>query len=76
MAMKLKVTGAEFNYDENPFAGFSDINFSLEAGESMCILGPNGCGKTTLLKSIIRIVKLKKGRVEIVSPHLQQPGFH
>jgi len=74
--MKLVVTGAEFYYDESRSAGFRDINFSLEDGEFMCILGPNGCGKTTLLKSIIGLVRLKKGSVEIEGrnvAHLPRP---
>ncbi|MCL2066909.1 MAG: ABC transporter ATP-binding protein [Treponema sp.] len=33
-----------------------NISFSVVAGESLCVLGPNGCGKTTLLKSIARII--------------------
>ncbi|ECG8516364.1 ABC transporter ATP-binding protein [Salmonella enterica subsp. salamae] len=31
---------------------FENISFSLPEGEIMCILGPNGVGKTTLLKTI------------------------
>jgi len=63
--MKLTVQNAEYFYDEARTAGFSDINFTLENGEFMCILGPNGCGKTTLLKSINRLIKLSRGSVEI-----------
>jgi iron complex transport system ATP-binding protein len=33
-----------------------NINFRAERGESLCVLGPNGCGKTTLLKSLARII--------------------
>jgi len=33
-----------------------NINFNVQKGENFCILGPNGCGKTTLLKSIARII--------------------
>jgi len=63
--MKLTVTGAEFSYDKNRTAGFRNINFTLQTGEFMCILGPNGCGKTTLLKSINRLIRLARGSVEI-----------
>ena len=29
-----------------------DLSFSLNAGEMVCMLGPNGCGKSTLLRTL------------------------
>ena len=43
----------------------SEISFSLDRGEVMCLLGPNGVGKTTLFKTILRLVPLRHGRVSI-----------
>ena len=36
-----------------------NINFSVEKGENLCVLGPNGCGKSTLFKSIARIINYR-----------------
>jgi iron complex transport system ATP-binding protein len=33
-----------------------DITFTAERGKVLCIAGPNGCGKTTLLKAISRLI--------------------
>src|SRR6202163_1930787 len=35
-------------------AALDDISLRVEAGEHVCILGPNGCGKSTLIKTITR----------------------
>jgi iron complex transport system ATP-binding protein len=35
-------------------AALDDITLRIEAGEHVCILGPNGCGKSTLIKTITR----------------------
>lgn len=31
-----------------------DLTLGINAGENVCILGPNGCGKSTLIKTITR----------------------
>ena len=48
----LEIRGGRYGYDpDSPFA--SDLNFRLERGEIMAVLGPNGCGKTTLINTIV-----------------------
>lgn len=41
---------------------FDQVSFALPRGETMAILGPNGRGKTTLLKAILGAQKLRSGQ--------------
>lgn len=40
-----------------------DISFTVNAGEVICLLGANGCGKTTLLKTILGLLKPTRGQI-------------
>lgn len=41
------------------------VNFSVESGEVCCVLGPNGCGKTTLVKSVLGLLPLLAGSITV-----------
>ncbi|WP_321423656.1 ABC transporter ATP-binding protein [uncultured Methanobacterium sp.] len=60
----LEIKDAAFAYDETGNI-FEDINLTVEKGDVVCILGPNGCGKTTLIKCLNRIHGLNNGTVYI-----------
>lgn len=46
----LKVEHLTCGYGGAPVV--NDLSFEVPAGERLCILGPNGCGKTTLLRAL------------------------
>lgn len=49
-----------------------DISFSIKPGESLYLLGRNGCGKTTLLSCIAGLLKPKAGSVLVDGRNIQQ----
>ncbi len=44
---------------------FRDVSLAVEKGEVFCLLGPNGCGKTTLIDCILGIHPLDKGDIHL-----------
>lgn len=59
--MILDVNGISFDYNSRPV--LDDITFMVEQGQVMAILGPNGVGKTTLLRCINGILRARRGSV-------------
>ncbi len=47
-----------------------NVSFTLNSGEILCVLGPNGCGKSTLIKSIIDQIKSLDGKISILGEDL------
>ncbi|MCC7573898.1 MAG: ABC transporter ATP-binding protein [Candidatus Methanofastidiosum sp.] len=58
----IKLEDAAFSYNGTAMV-FENINFSMKEGDIFCILGSNGTGKSTLIKCIANLLKLKKGCV-------------
>jgi len=68
----IKFLKREIKYDE--FWALKDINFSLNKGERLGILGLNGAGKSTLLKVIAGVFKPTEGSVTrrgVIAPLLE-----
>ena len=59
----IKIDGLSFRYDERQI--LSDVNLTIWANDSICIVGPNGGGKTTLIKLIIGLLRPATGTISI-----------
>ncbi len=61
--MVVKCENLSFSYSDMPF--LRDIEFEIERGEKIGLFGPNGSGKTTILKLITGRIKPDEGNLEI-----------
>jgi iron complex transport system ATP-binding protein len=48
-----------------------DISFAVGSGEVLVLLGPNGCGKTTLLKCINALLNPSSGEIDVVGKNVK-----
>tara|TARA_R110000751_G_scaffold234229_9_gene335883 strand:+ start:191992 stop:192813 length:822 start_codon:yes stop_codon:yes gene_type:complete len=52
---------------------FSDLNFSMQEGEFVCIVGPSGVGKTTLLRSLSGLLTPTTGSIHVYGRKVTEP---
>lgn len=52
-----------FSYDGNEI--LSGINFQVDSGDYLCIVGQNGAGKSTLVKGLLNLKKPSSGTIEV-----------
>ena len=73
----IDIENLSFSYDRDVI--LDNINLSVHTGDFLAIIGPNGGGKSTLLKLILGLEKAKKGSVKVFgqtpSKNLSRIGY-
>lgn len=69
----LEVKDISFSYDDEEI--FSNISFSIDKGDVLCILGPNGTGKTTLIKCLNALNDIDAGEILINGTNIKKLSF-
>jgi iron complex transport system ATP-binding protein len=60
---KLDIQGITLSYNHHPV--IKEFSFELSPGELVGLVGPNGCGKTSIIKALSRVLPLRAGQVFI-----------
>ncbi|OCI96809.1 ABC transporter ATP-binding protein [Rhizobium sp. AC27/96] len=74
MAALLEVQGLNAWYGESHI--LHGVDMRVGEGETITILGRNGVGKTTTLRTIVGIVRARKGRVAFAGTDMMQVPLH
>lgn len=69
MSAIIKAQGIKKSYGKKVV--LDDVNFEIEEGSIVGLLGPNGCGKTTLIKILTGLIKDHTGLIKIAN---EEPG--
>ncbi|MCD4825129.1 MAG: ATP-binding cassette domain-containing protein [Phycisphaerae bacterium] len=73
----IDISDVSFSYDGLPV--LENVNLRIEAGDFVCVVGPNGGGKTTLLKLMLGLLQPGEGKVSVLGqpPHqaCRQVGY-
>ena len=70
----LEVTGLNTYYGESHI--LRNVDISLNSGEMICLIGRNGVGKTTLLKSLIGLLKPREGEIILEGDSINRSRPH
>jgi nitrate/nitrite transport system ATP-binding protein len=71
----LRVEGLAKRYPGSPEAVFECVNFGLQEGEFVCIIGHSGCGKTTILNVLAGLEQASEGYVFLNEREVAGPGL-
>ena len=68
--MSIEVRNVSFSYGDRPV--LNGVSFGASEGEMLCVLGPNGVGKSTLFNCILGILKPQGGEILLEGRHAQE----
>jgi len=72
---ELSLENISFRYSDNEPYLFKDLNFSIKKGSSVAIVGASGCGKTTMMKLMLGLLKPETGNVFIDGYDIRKVGL-
>jgi ATP-binding cassette, subfamily B, bacterial len=61
----IEVKDIAFQYGDTPRQAINGVSFKIQPGETIALVGENGCGKTTLVKLLCRLYEPTQGQILI-----------
>ena len=72
--LELSQVGIEFPTANGPYCALKDVQFDIDKGEFVSIIGHSGCGKSTVLNIIAGLYQATSGGVLLENKEVNDPG--
>jgi len=72
--LEISKVGIEFPTSDGPFTALKDVDFHIDQGEFVSIIGHSGCGKSTVLNIIAGLYQATYGGVILEGKEVNDPG--
>lgn len=72
----IEVKNLTFKYSDNDPLILKGINFNIPMQQSVAIVGPTGCGKTTLLNVLLGVFRQNEGEIKVMGHDIDQVGLN
>lgn len=66
----INIENLSFKYENNQV--LKNVNIDIKEGDYLGIVGPNGCGKSTLIKLMLNLLSPQKGNIKILGQDLKK----
>ena len=70
----VEIKNVSFAYSGQPV--LQDVSLDIQLGDFIALIGPNGGGKTTLLKLILGLLKPNRGTIKVMGEATQKASHH
>ncbi|EOR07448.1 peptidase domain-containing ABC transporter [Acinetobacter genomosp. 15BJ] len=72
----IQVKNLTFQYSETDPVILNEINFSIPRNQSVVIVGPTGCGKTTLMHLLLGVHSVSSGEIQMLGKSIDKLGLN
>lgn len=72
--LRFEELGLTYPTPRGPYPVLEGINFEVQAGEFVCVIGHSGCGKSTLLNTVSGFAQPTSGHVLLKGKPIKRPG--